>query len=94
MRRPANRCADDVDLLTPVLDGLFLWPLIFAVVARLHRWMRDAMRDRPAHLIILGRYVPGSRLAVMLAAVMPLAAGAAVMVLVDLANRRYVPRTR
>jgi membrane-associated protein len=34
----------------------------------MYQWVRRAMRDRTAHLIILGRYVPGARLAVMLAA--------------------------
>jgi membrane protein DedA with SNARE-associated domain len=36
--------------------------------ARAHRWMRRAMRHRTAELIIMGRYVPGARMAVMLAA--------------------------
>jgi membrane protein DedA with SNARE-associated domain len=33
-----------------------------------YQWMRRAMRDRTAELIIMGRYVPGARMAVMLAA--------------------------
>lgn len=35
---------------------------------RMYLWVRQAMQHRTAHLIILGRYVPGARLAVMLAA--------------------------
>ncbi|HEV7899049.1 MAG TPA: VTT domain-containing protein [Planosporangium sp.] len=36
--------------------------------AGMYRWVRRAMQHRTAHLIILGRYLPGARVAVMLAA--------------------------
>jgi membrane protein DedA with SNARE-associated domain len=36
--------------------------------ARAYEWMRRGMRDRTAEVIIMGRYVPGARMAVMLAA--------------------------
>ncbi len=36
--------------------------------ARTYGWMRHAMRHRTAYLIVLGRYVPGVRMVVMLAA--------------------------
>jgi membrane-associated protein len=35
---------------------------------RMYLWVSRAMSHRTAHMIILGRYVPGARLAVMLAA--------------------------